>query len=681
MDSPSPYHKHSIRIDTLIHLGAGRCTEFAAYQQINPERIILVEGNKDIVEYLKDAYGSNPQVELIHQVVAEAKRQVIFNRFSLSDANSTFEPDALLEYYPGIRQIDQIETEAEDISELINRLSLTTTQNILVVDLPGQEGQLIRRLAEAGVLDQFEQLWVYTNAQSLYQQEADVSETLTWIEGQGYDFTGTDTSMDLERPCYQFYRHPLVLENTKLLQKVQEQAEAAANTEKTLAVTQQSLAEAQKSLSSIKQANEKLKVEKTDLELSKQSLSRQLSKSDEHLKLSNQQLAESEKAVAQIHASLAEAQKELASIRQTNEQLEAEKSELIAANESLIAQLSITRENLDNNRTWFITRKEQAEKGELRINELTAKLAESEQKLVLTQQSLEMAQQSLQAQTATGSQLNHLETKLQELFNAQSEQMQQYTNALGQHVTRTAKNSTQQLEAFVSVQKYLVQDGVPLQLNGDDMQADLALQLTELINQQHYDLIIEFGSGTSTLLLAKAILKQQQDKNQNHHLITRERTVSDSYDLPKRIICFEHDKRECKSFGELLQKEGLDHLVDLVFAPLTEVNHKGSEYLYYESKAKLRQIAQVFENREAKLLILVNGPDTQQEQLDRFPVLPLLLKQLAAHQLDLLLTNAQKNSNPALLQKWDEILEKRCLTFHRKELASQKGALLLSINR
>src|SRR5690606_18045363 len=72
------------------------------------------------------------------------------------------------------------------------------------------------------------------------------------------------------------------------------------------------------------------------------------------------------------------------------------------------------------------------------------------------------------------------------------------------------KNAVKQIEAFISIQNYLnARQGVA-GFHDWPISPDIGLFLIERIRERHHDLIIEFGSGTSTALFAKVVQLEQR---------------------------------------------------------------------------------------------------------------------------------------------------------------------------
>ncbi|MBA1445494.1 MAG: hypothetical protein M3H12_16335 [Chromatiales bacterium] len=57
-------------MDTIVHMGAGRCSELDDYLAAKPAHLLLVEADPQLAEALQARTTNHPQVEVINRVVA-----------------------------------------------------------------------------------------------------------------------------------------------------------------------------------------------------------------------------------------------------------------------------------------------------------------------------------------------------------------------------------------------------------------------------------------------------------------------------------------------------------------------------------------------------------------------------------------------------------------------------------
>ena len=89
----------------------------------------------------------------------------------------------------------------------------------------------------------------------------------------------------------------------------------------------------------------------------------------------------------------------------------------------------------------------------------------------------------------------------------QSQQLASVRRAIEATVRKEAANAVSQLEAHANLQRYLSEGQLMPELHGWPVSPDFAVMLIDLVESNDYDLVIEFGSGTSTLLMAIALAR------------------------------------------------------------------------------------------------------------------------------------------------------------------------------
>ncbi|WP_312197193.1 glycosyltransferase [Stutzerimonas chloritidismutans] len=146
--------------------------------------------------------------------------------------------------------------------------------------------------------------------------------------------------------------------------------------------------------------------------------------------------------------------------------------------------------------------------------------------------------------------------------------------------------------------------------------------------------IIELGSGTSTLVIAAA-LKQLG---------------------VGRFLSFEHDHAYLEKTRDLLQVCGLQEHVELIFAPLEEVQLEGETYRWYDLPYDL---IDHMVGREELDLLLVDGPPAATNHHARYPALARLHGYCNESTL-VLLDDAGRKEEQEILGRWGEILEGKC---------------------
>jgi hypothetical protein len=612
----------------LVWLGAGMATEPENLFEL-AERTTLFEAREAACLLLKKQH---PQENIVvKQMVLTAEgTPVEFTEYNLAEYSAVQAATSLKILFPGIKPLQSEQVKSIAVTEAINVLALESNNNLLVVDIADSNLALLNALHQNNQLNCFGEIHIQAGNEPLYAGAATTAEITAFLQEQGYLLQQTN-SHDPDLPWLVFGLNPL----WQTLQQAQQTINALAGE---LEQVKQQLKAAQQQLDSAQAQTTTNKQEAQKQETQKQ---------EEHA-------AKIQQASEQQH--------------QLGQQL----NKKIAEHEALQQVLSAT--------------KTAAEKSQA---DLTARIATMDMALKRAQQQLEsaQAQTTTQLQQQAESELQQvLEQKIQKMFADQAQLLTKEVGGLKNHINTGLSNSARQLEAFMGIQNYLEKGVKPLSFHGWPISPDIGLYITGLIDANNYDVIIEFGSGTSTVLMAKALISKQrgaQTKTLGNTSKSNEIAVQETpfADLPARIVTFEHNNLYHGKTTQALQDNGVDHLVDLVYAPLVDYQYKdGSQYLYYSCNDKLQELARIFKGRKANILVLVDGPPGATNKNARFPALPHLLNTLTEHSFTVIMDDYKRAEEKEIITLWKNILEERSLFHELIEVVNEKGLAHLSVN-
>ena len=253
---------------------------------------------------------------------------------------------------------------------------------------------------------------------------------------------------------------------------------------------------------------------------------------------------------------------------------------------------------------------------------------------------------------------------LSEQIKQQNAEMVKVRQSLERTVKSEMLNAAQQLEAFMGVQNYLNHGEHLPGMHGWPISPDFALYLVELIDGNDYDLILEFGSGTSTVVIAKAlarIARQQHGK-------------------PSTVqVAFEHLEQYHAQTQANLQHAGLLEAVQLELAPLADFKAlNGSTYSYYSCHAALHKLAGQLSS-DIKILIIVDGPPASTGKHARYPAVPSVLAGFKGAHIDILLDDYIREDEKEIVQLWLKDIEVEGLIAQMSTRKMEKDACLISI--
>ena len=135
-----------LRLDTVIHIGAGPYFNQELYNLLEAKRYILVEADPDSAEELRRC-AAPTLFTIIERVIAQSPGLHVFRRFSLPSLNSLQGLGDLASVYPRAQEKEKNSFNAMQFVELIKSLARTNeSSHALLLDIPGSEHEILASL-------------------------------------------------------------------------------------------------------------------------------------------------------------------------------------------------------------------------------------------------------------------------------------------------------------------------------------------------------------------------------------------------------------------------------------------------------------------------------------------------------------------------------------------------------
>jgi predicted O-methyltransferase YrrM len=173
-------------------------------------------------------------------------------------------------------------------------------------------------------------------------------------------------------------------------------------------------------------------------------------------------------------------------------------------------------------------------------------------------------------------------------------------SALGKAIQMSNRHLFRQVEALTNLNAMMPFDRPMPLTRGYPASPDLLLLLVDLVRQTEPALVVECGSGTSTLWFARAL----------RH-----------YGIDGQVVALEHDRHYAEQTRRYLADHDLADLADVREAPLEPFLLDGIEWQWYAVRA--------WKDLEEVDLLFVDGPPASTAKKARFPALPLLADRLS----------------------------------------------------
>jgi predicted O-methyltransferase YrrM len=195
---------------------------------------------------------------------------------------------------------------------------------------------------------------------------------------------------------------------------------------------------------------------------------------------------------------------------------------------------------------------------------------------------------------------------------------------------RTTRRRLDLLAQQVAETQGLVQLGslrlpYPLAFGGDyALTADAAAVLARQVALRRPKLVVELGSGVSTILVG-CLLRDQGGG---------------------RLISLDHDPVWAEETRKQIRAAGLEGCAEVLDAPLTRQDIEGQSFNWYAIPEKVKQLAAID-------LLIVDGPPQAGDPggLPRYPALPKLLPQLSPNA-EIFVDDAKRPGETEMVRRW-----------------------------
>lgn len=193
-----------------------------------------------------------------------------------------------------------------------------------------------------------------------------------------------------------------------------------------------------------------------------------------------------------------------------------------------------------------------------------------------------------------------------------------------QHAIQDASRETaRSMEALLQLSKLFPSRLSPL-LDGWAMDPVAVHGIIRLLARTPRPFVLELGSGTSTLWLARAVSAMGGGK----------------------IVSLEHQSFYADQTSESIALEGLDEHAQVVLAPLVELCIEGDSYKWYGLHG--------VELPSRIDMLVVDGPPGEAGRLARFPALPLLQDRLGPGSV-VIVDDAHREDEVQILEAWADL--------------------------
>jgi FkbM family methyltransferase len=371
----------NVAAGTVVHIGAGLCSELPQYQHLKFENIQLIEANSDLADQLVEKVKGIDHVKVSNLLIAGKDGLVPFVRTSNPRFDSLKKPAALKEYFPNIKVVSESAVKSVSLDSVIRKFTLDKNkQNVLVLELQGAETDILESVTPAN-LQQFFWVVIKTSELALYDNELENVPLSKVMESSAFDPAFTE---ELTFPfCVKMYKRndcQLALYNAQFnIDKLESDLEsshkslAASNSQiealrQEKATLESDLDSSHKSFAASNSQIEALRQEKATLESDLDSSHKSFAASNSQIEALRQEKATLESDLDSSHKSFAASNSQIEALRQEKATLESDldsSHKSFAASNSQIEELrhekATLESDLDSSHTSFAASNSQIE--------------------------------------------------------------------------------------------------------------------------------------------------------------------------------------------------------------------------------------------------------------------------------------------------------------------------------
>ncbi len=231
-------------------------------------------------------------------------------------------------------------------------------------------------------------------------------------------------------------------------------------------------------------------------------------------------------------------------------------------------------------------------------------------------------------------------------------------------IQRESLNVIKQLEAYDAVRSALGTEVDLPEFHGWPVSADFAAHLLKLLRTRQFDMIIEFGSGTSTVVIAATLARQST-------------ASSDRQKVPQ--VAFEHSPDHLAATRrhlQALQADAGDIVREALLVPYQLSS--GAVAPYYDCSSVLEAM-RAGHPAPRSILVLVDGPPAATAPHARYPALECVLGAFPTSGLCILLDDFRRAEEKETVERWKADLVRIGRSFSATTLAFEKGACQVDV--
>ena len=158
----------NIPIKGIIHIGAHEAEEYEDYKNISVEKIVWVEANPDLINYLQDKFKDTENIKIFNEAIFDEEKMIFFKISNNLQSSSILNLKEHKNLFSDVYYVKEIEMKTKRFDTLYTENDIDINDyNFLNVDVQGADLNAI--LSFGDLLDKIDFVYSEINTVEVYE--------------------------------------------------------------------------------------------------------------------------------------------------------------------------------------------------------------------------------------------------------------------------------------------------------------------------------------------------------------------------------------------------------------------------------------------------------------------------------------------------------------------------------
>lgn len=157
-----------IPIKGVIHIGAHEAEEYYDYKECSIEKMIWIEANPNLVDYLNNKFNKDINIKIFNEVIFDEEKDVLFKISNNLQSSSILNLKEHKRLFPSVHYVNEINVRTKRFDTLCKENNINMNEyNFLNVDIQGADLNAI--LSFGDLLEKIDFVYSEINVIEMYE--------------------------------------------------------------------------------------------------------------------------------------------------------------------------------------------------------------------------------------------------------------------------------------------------------------------------------------------------------------------------------------------------------------------------------------------------------------------------------------------------------------------------------